>query len=243
MGFFDFLKPKKKKQEEEEIDMNTFLLQALKKYLETLGHTTEFSTKYAAIEVDSEFEIATAIMPGDFHPLMLPALIITIHPTYFPNGIVTNLTGIGDSPPEKVSSLIDDYITNIFNTFKESFKETHDEALDFSTLRDGKEILWHPNMSENAFQGTWEETKRDTSLFDLIKNNLKNAPLDHKFNALKLYIGRQPTGEISIECSLNSEQWEEGFLVLEAYAKSWKDIGEFKGQKQFIMLRSCDKFD
>ena len=211
--------------------------------METLGHTAEFSTKYAALVVNSEIEIATAILPGNFHPLMLPALTITIHPTFFPDGIEASLVGFGDTTETKVATVVDNYITDIFTPFIESFKDTHNEASDFISTISGKEVLWHPKMSENSFQGTWKETLDDTNLFDILKNSLKTAPLDKKINSLKLYIGRQPDGELSMECSLNNEPWNKGLSLLEKYANTWKDKGEFKGQKQFIMLRRCDKFD
>ena len=240
MGIFDFLKPKKK---EEQINLNAYLLQKLKERIEKSGNTVEFSTQYAAILVNSEIEIATAILPGNYHPSILPLLMITIHKDHFPKGIETSIIGLGTSIEQKVEFAIDTYISNIFLTILESFKDTHIEEFDFTSTIHDREILWHPKMSDNSFQGTWSETNDQTNLYTIIEDKIKTKLSDTKLNWLKLYISRQANGAISGECLLNNEVWEEGYYLLEEYAKSWKDNGEFLGHKQFVMFRRCDACD
>ena len=240
MGIFDFLKPKKK---EEQIDLNSYLLHELKKRIEEKGNTVEFSSQYAAIIVNSEIEIATAIMPGDFHPSILPLLVITINKDYFPNGIESSLMGLGNTAEQKVEAAIENYMSTIFYPILDSFSDSHSEEFDFKSNSTGREILWHPKMSENSFQGKWNETSNEINLYSIVESQLKNKLSDKKLNWLKLYISRQPDGMFSGECLLNNEVWEDGYYLLENYAKMWRDQGEFLGHKQFVMFRRCDSFD
>lgn len=240
MGIFDFLKPKKKV---EEIDINTYLLLQLKNRLEEKGNTVEFSTQYAAIVVNSEIEIATALLPGEFHPSILPLLFITINKDYFPGGIEASLVGLGSTPEQMVESAIDNYLSDIFEPVLDSFTDSHVEDFDFKSTSTGKEILWHPKMSNNSLQGKWDETNSQTNLYSIVEDQIKDKLPDQKLNWLKLYISRQPDGSITGECLLNNEVWEEGYQLLENYAKTWKDQGEFLAHKQFIMFRKCDSYD
>lgn len=239
MGIFDFLKSKKK----EPIDINSYLLQELKKRIEEKGNTVEFSTQYAAIIVGSEIEIATAILPGDFHPSLLPVLMITIHKDYFPNGIESSLVGLGNTGQEKVTSAVENYLSNIFYPVLDSFNDEHIKEIDFTSNSTGREILWHPKMSDNSFQGNWKETSKQKNLYSIVENQLRDQLSDKKLNWLKLYISRQPDGTLSGECLLNNEVWKDGYYLLENYAKTWQDKGEFLGHKQFIMFRRCDAYD
>ena len=240
MGLFSFFKSKKK---DDDIDPNLFVLTLLKLKLEQQGHTVEISDQYAAIIVNDQLEIATAILPGDFHPAMLPLLVFTINKDYFPKGIEASLVGIGTSIEQKAETVTESYLNDIFKPIMDSFSNSHNETLDFKSSHTGREILWHPKMSDNTFQGKWQETKDDTSLYNVLEKDVQAELVDQKLNWLKLYISRQPDGSISGECLLNNEIWEKGYYLLEDYAKTWKDQGEFMGQKQFIMFRRCDSFD
>ncbi|MEP5341173.1 MAG: DUF6348 family protein [Algibacter sp.] len=240
MGIFDFLKPKKK---EEQIDINSYLLHELKERIEEKGNTVEFSTQDTAIIVNSEIEIATAIMNGNFHPSLLPLLVRTINKEYFPDGIESSLVGLGNTDEQKIKSAVENYMSSIFYPIVDSFTDSHLEEFDFKSNSTGREILWHPKMSENSFQGKWSDTNNETNLYSIVENKLKEKLYDKKLNWLKLYISRQPDGIISGECLLNNEVWEDGYYFLEDYAKTWKDKGEFLGHKQFIMFRRCDSFD
>lgn len=234
MGFFDFLKPKKKTITEEEVNPNAYLLAYLRTKLNELGHATEFSTKHAAIIVNSELEIATAPMPGDFHPLMFPVIVITIHKEYFPTGIVLYMTGLGDSVETKVASVADEYIHDIFSVIFESVDESKEGS---KIIIDEQEAPFEIFESENVFQGTWSDTSSQKSLLTVVKDELNNAPLDQELNSLKMYIGLQENGELSFECSLNNKQWDKGLELMEKYVLTWKNDSQFKGQKQFVMLK------
>ena len=92
-------------------------------------------------------------------------------------------------------------------------------------------------------QGQWKEKVENEPLFDLLKEKIKTKLPDQKLNWLKLYVARQPQGDIIGECLLNNQPWEEGLTELIAYAKQWPQKGDFLGQKQFIMFRQCDKYE
>lgn len=241
MGLFDFLKPKRDKRVK--VDANTALLQRLSEKITDMGHSTEFSTQHAAVIVNSKLEIATALIPGDFHPSILPIIAITINKDYFPEGIEASFMGLGDSLEKQIEYACDNYLSNIFSTIIDSFSDTHMPEFDFQSTVDGKELLWHPKLSQNEFQGNWQQSNTETDLYDVIQEQVKSLLPNNKLNWLKLYISRQPDGSISGECLLNNKVWIEGYYLLEAYARTWKDSGEFLGQKQFIMFRRCDSYD
>lgn len=241
MGFFDFLKPKQ--QEPEPINLNALFLSKLMNEIKKMGYEVEMSNEYAAIIVNKDIEIASAQMPGDFHPSLLPIIAICIHKNYFPDGIETSVVGLGNSDEVKVKSAVDNYITSTFNTIIESFSDTHIEEFDFKTTINKQEILWHPKMSDNFFQGNWDEADKQTNLYSLYEQKIKEKLTNKKFHWLKLYVARQADGEITSECLLNNENWEEGRNILINYAKTWSKNKEFLGHKQFIMFRRCDSFD
>ncbi|WP_196893606.1 DUF6348 family protein [Aureivirga marina] len=239
MKLFNIFKSKKK---EEKIDANLLVLQKLKEKIEEKGIAVEFSTKYAALIVASKIEIATAIMPGEHHQAMLPVIFFTINEKYFPKGIEASLVGLGNSIEEKVNSVIENYIEFIFETIYRSFSENHNEGLDFKTTKE-REILWHVNSSDLILQGKWNNSNIEEGLFSKVEAKLKENLVDKKLNWLKIYVARQADGEITSECLLNNEIWEEGQEIIKEYAKTWDDESIFLSQKQFIVLRRCDAFD
>lgn len=238
MGLFDFLKSGKKKQPAP--DPNILFLESLKDRISSMGHRVKFSTQYAAIVIDDELEIASALVPGEFHPSILPVIAITIHKEHFPQGIEASFMGLGTTVEDQVASACDNYIPNIFNTIIEALSDKRAPGLDFTSTIEGKEVLWHPHSSDNVFQGAWNTTPAETDLYSIVADEAKGLLPDKKLNWLKLYISRQPDGSISGECLLNNEVWTEGYYLLEHYAKTWKDEGEFLGQKQFIVYRRCN---
>jgi hypothetical protein len=235
MGFFDFLKPKKKAKQEE-INVNAFLLTHLKTQLEALGHSVAFSSKYAALEVNDEIEIATAPMPGDYHPMMLPMMVITIHPTHFPDGIVTYLTGLGDSVETKVAMLTEEYIHDFFETLTKTL--TTDVVPNYSFHAKAED--WEVYTSKSVCQGEWIEAPKEDTLFDLLKEGLKSAPLSQEMNSLKIYVSKQNSAQLAIECTLNNEQWDDGMEFLKNYAGTWEREVEFKALKQFMIIKRKD---
>ena len=147
--------------------------------------------------------------------------------------------------------LIINYISSIFNTILESFNEDHLPELDFTTTFNHKKILWHPNLGDLTFQGSWSKIPDGQPLYDILKDSIKAKLVNQKFNWLKIYVSKNKDNEIISECLLNNENWEEGKQIITEYAKKWKLKGfrfilkpsVFLAQKQFIMFRRCDKYD
>jgi hypothetical protein len=237
MGLFDFLKPKP--SEEPSVTPNQYVILELQKRLRDMGYKAELSTKYIALIVNDQLEIATAIIENpDYHPSIFHLLAIAIHPTYFPNGIEENVVGIGNQLSDKTASVLDNYIGTTFSAIIDCFSDVHNPALDFT---DHTGVLWHPKSGDTGYQGKWEHRGADP--FELVKETLKNKLPDQKINWLKLYTARQADGSMTAECLLNNEVWDEGRELLMQYARTWPQKGEFLGQKQFIMIRRCDAHD
>jgi len=251
MGLFDFFKKKaadKNQADRQEsttpIHNNSYLLDALRNRLIQLGYQVDRHSQYLALIVNSEIEIATAIIDNsNNHPSILHLMILTIQPEYFPNGIQENIVGIGTTLQEKVNSVIDNYINTTFLTIIDSFSDSHNPDLDFSTMINGKEVLWHPKLGNLTFQGQWNDQLQNEPFFEIIKDKLKDKLTSNKLNWLKLYISKRADGTIMGECLFNNEPWEEGLTDITEYAKSWEIKSDFQGLKQFIMFRKCDAYD
>lgn len=249
MGLFNFFKKKQPEANQsnteinEPTDNNLLLLLALQERLISMGHNVEMHSQYLALIINSELEIASVIIENpDYHPSLLHLMILTIHPNYFPEGIEENIVGIGETIEQKIESVIDNYLNTTFTPIIDSFTESHYPDLDFFT-NNNREILWHPKLGDLTLQGHWNSYPEGESLFDLLKEKVKNKLGNQKFNWLKIYISKMDESEITGECLFNNEPWEEGLEILYHYAKNWKIEGNFLGQKQFIMFRRCDEYD
>nr|WP_288836450.1 DUF6348 family protein [uncultured Flavobacterium sp.] len=256
MGLFDFLKkkpadnkqadrqPHQQQSQSDPIDHNAYLLETLKNRLLELGCQAEKHPQYQALVINSEIEIAAAIIENpNNHPSILHLMILTIHPNYFPNGIEENIVGIGADIREKVNSVLDNYINTTFLPIIDSFTDSHHQDLDFSVMMNGKEVLVHPKLGNLTLQGQWNDPPQNEPFFEILKDKLKDKLTSDKFNWLKIYISKRADGTIIGECLLNNVPWEEGLDVITEYAKSWRLKSDFQGLKQFIMFRKCDVFD
>ena len=245
MGLFDFFKKKSSNNKPSQpIDENWYLLENLGNRLTALGYKVKQNPEYLALQINSEIEIATFIIDDpNNHPNIIHLMILTIHPEYFANGIQENIVGIGTTIQDKVSSVIDNYITTTFLPIIDSLSDSHDPEMDFSTIIYGKEILWHPKLGNLSLQGEWKEYPKNESFFEIIKDKLKDKLKTSKLNWLKLYISKRTDGTIIGECLFNNEPWNEGLSVITEYAKSWEMESDFQGMKQFILFRRCDAYD
>jgi hypothetical protein len=244
MGLFDFFKTKTSNTQqriEEPINPDMYLISELQRRIEELGYSVEKSTQYISLIVESEIELATEIINSpENHPSLIQLHIVAIHKVYFPNGIHENIVGVGTTLQEKVTSVIDNYLSTTFPAIIDSFTDSHQLDLDFT---DDNSILWHPKLGNLSVQGQWENIAEDEPIFDILKGRLKNAMSNQKINWLKVYVSRLPNDEIIVECLLNNQYWSEGYADMVEYVKTWKQSGVFLGQKQFIMFRRCDACD
>lgn len=250
MGLFSFFKKKQTEQNTPKADVvspqekNLYLLFALQNRLISLGHRVEKHSEYLGLIVDSELEIATAIIDNpNNHPSIIHLMVLTKHPVYFPNGIEENLVGIGSNTEDKTESVLNNYLSTTFNPIMEAFTDSHDSALDFTSTETGREILWHPKPGNISLQGKWTAEPEENVFLSLLKEKIKPKLANQKFNWLKVYISKQNNGEPMGECLVNNEPWPEGYEIIYKYAETWKNEGVFHGSKQFIMFRRCDAFD
>ncbi len=243
MGLFDFFKRKAAGEivEAIAIDPNKYLIDELGKKLSELNYEVNISQQYWLLTVNAELEIATAIIDSaENHPNLIHLMIMVSHKLHFPNGIKENIVGAGYNLQEKVDSVLKNFLGTTFPAIMDGFTESHMPELDFN---DDKGVLWHPKLGGLWFQGQWENQPDGEPLFDLLKERLKTAMADQKFNWVKTYIARQPDGNIMAECLLNNVPWEDGYKEIYEYGKTWGQAGVFLGQKQFMMIRRCDLFD
>jgi hypothetical protein len=219
-------------------DPNIFLLEVLKDSLETNGYKVERHTDYQAIIVNSEIEIATAIIENpEYHPLLMHLMVFTIHPVYFPQGIEESIVGMGNTIEEKVQSVLNNYLTTTFEPIIDSLTDSHNPEIDLEI----NGIIWHPKLGNTASQGNWEgiDLPEHDTLFNLLKDKVSEKLTNNKMNWLKIYISKSNT-RIEGECLLNNEFWEEGMQILAEYIQSIETQSEFIGLKQFIVFRKCD---
>lgn len=221
-------------------DLNALFLSRLRSRLEKNGHQVDVSSQYAALVVNKELEIASGVLPGEFHPFLTPFVVFTIHQDLFEEGIEESIVGIGETDQQKVDFAVENYTRFILPAILESMSDSHDPGLDFESICDGQKVLWHPKPSEDLFQGQWEDSDCSKSLYSLAAENISNQLSLRKVNWLKLYVAKQPEGELAVDCLLNNSPWPEGISLLEAYAKTWPDRPSFRSQKQLIMFRRCD---
>lgn len=251
MGLFDFFKKKSTGQKQSETatalspaERNGYVLAALKDRLMAAGYHAEKHPQYLSLIVNTDLEIATVIMdnPG-YHPSLLHLMVVTIHPQYFPDGIHEDIVGIGASFEDKVNSVLDNYLNTTFQPIMDSFTDSHNPALDFTTMVNGKEVLWHPKMGPLTLQGQWSDPPQNEPFYELLKDKLPGLLTNNKLNWLKLYIARQADGSLTGECLFNNEIWKEGLEEIAAYAYTWKMHSDFQGMKQFMVFRRCDASD
>jgi hypothetical protein len=251
MGLFDFLKKKPttlesihRPTEEKQADRNLDLLEAFWLRLVEMGYKVEGDTRHPGIIVNDELEISTMIIDNpDSHPSIIQVLVRASHPKYFPGGIQESLVGIGYTFQDRVAAALDNYINTIFLTIMDSFTESHNPDFDFMVNTNGKDVLWHPKFGSLLLQGKWAEQPVGEPLFELLQKQTPVKLTSNKINWLKIYLFRQKNEAIIGECTFNNQPWEEGLALVSEYANSWNIEGDFKGIKQFIMFRRCDKYD
>jgi len=248
MRLFDFLKKKKaitsqlgQQNEAPPINKNWHVLTTLETLLSEMGYAIKRHTQYLALIVNDELEIGVMVMENaDNHPSIMHLMVSASHPKYFPNGIIENIVGAGYTIEDQINTTLDNYINSTFITIMDSFSDSHDPDLDFITIVNGKEVLWHPKLGALNAQGQWNEYPEGEPLYDLLKNEIPNQLTTDKINWLKIYISKRADSEIIGECLFNNAPWDAASNEIFNYAKTWEMPDEFKGLKQFIVFRRCD---
>ncbi|WP_121809261.1 DUF6348 family protein [Mucilaginibacter kameinonensis] len=256
MGLFDLFKKKptepiqltaqtqQEKPAMQQSEYNGYLTEALESRLLNMGYQIERHPQYLALIVDSEIEIAAAIVdiPGA-HPFIMQVNVLKIHPVYFPKGIYECLVGFGETIDKRINSALDNYLDSTFSPIMAGFSDTHDPDVDLLITTNNREVLWHPKLGDLMVQGQWEEMPDGKCLFEILREKIKPLLTNNKFNWLKIYISKNADGAIIGECVFNNQLWNDALDDITQLAEAWIMKGEFKALKQFIMFRRCDAYD
>ncbi|SKC40701.1 DUF6348 family protein [Ohtaekwangia koreensis] len=242
MRLFDFLKKKSAaKQAPLNQDIDQLFIEELYSRLLTKNYKIGWSTQYRALILNSEIEISTAIInSSDLDAKIIHLTIAIVHKKYYPNGIIENIVGVGNTISEKIDAALNNFFITIFPVVIEGLSDSHNPDVDF---KDHNGILWHPKIGNLATQGQWSLPPDNESLYNLLKEKIKDILHDNKFNWLKIYVARMPNNDIIAECTLNNIAWQDGYIIIYNYAKNWDQAGTFLGLKQFIVVRRCDVHD
>jgi hypothetical protein len=251
MALFDFFKKKttviSKPGEQNEmppVNKNWLVFTALETRLREMGYTIKRHTQYLALIVSDELEVSVMVVENpENHPRIMQLMVSAAHPQYFPNGIIEHIAGLGNTVEDQIRSTLNNYIHSTFMTIIDGFSDRHNPDLDFITIVNEKEILWHPKLGALNAQGQWDEYPEGEPLYDLLKNEIPNRLTTNKINWLKIYISKNANAELIGECLFNNAPWEAALDKIFNYAKTWEMPGEFKALKQFIVFRRCDKYD
>lgn len=161
------------------------------------------------------------------------------HRRFFPTGIVDCLAGIGSTDAEAIEAGARNYVGSVFSVVVEALTGGHEPLLDFRTENGA---LWHTIVGPLHVQGVWATRSAeldDTLFLESLKPLLLPRFELQPFHWLKLYISRQPSGELIGDCFFDNAPWAEGVETLKKLAAQWPEQGAFAGQKQFIMFRNC----
>ena len=155
---------------------------------------------------------------------------------YFPQGIVDNIAGFGDTEQEKVLSLIENYLSTTFQTIIDSLSGYHNKNCDIYL----GDIHWHTTLGNQYLLGKWQTPPAKRDFYDLLVDLLpQNFTTEVRVQSLKCYVAR--VGEdCVVECLLNNELWDEGAERLRQYAQTWSQGEVFLAVKQLLVFRQCE---
>lgn len=155
---------------------------------------------------------------------------------YFPQGIVDNIAGFGDTDEEKSLSLIENYLSTTFQTIVNSLSCYFDKGCDIHVA----DYHWHTSLGSLYLLGKWQTPPTERDFYDLLVDILpQNFTTEVRIQSLKCYVAL--VGEdCVVECLLNNELWDEGAERLREYAQTWSQGSSFLAVKQLLVFRLCD---
>lgn len=169
-------------------------------------------------------------------------LNFTINQKEFESEIFEALAGLGENVEASIKNGTHSFVTGVLSAIIQSFDESHNPQIDFETEWNGNIRIWHPKVGPIQAQGKFDITKADENkIFNILKDDIKARIGDMRFYWIKVYVSRQPNGKIISQCTFNNEPFYEANEKIENYAQSWDSYNEFKGEKQYIVIRQCDK--
>nr|WP_314466261.1 DUF6348 family protein [uncultured Clostridium sp.] len=134
------------------------------------------------------------------------------------------------------------FVSNVIEVIADAFCDTHNPELDFQTVLGDRQHIWHPKIGGLHAQGYCDKNTIDNNrIFNILKDEIVPRLGTKRFYWIKVYVSRQADGEIITQCTFNNEPFLKAQQKMEEYAKSWNTGNQFKGEKQFILIRQCDK--
>lgn len=162
----------------------------------------------------------------------------------FDTEIIESVAGIGSGNNiyDAIRNGTASFVSNVLEVIAESFCDTHNPELDFETVLGDSVQVWHPKIGELHTQGYRDiDTVDNSRIFNILKDEIIMRLGTKRFYWIKVYISSQADGEIITRCTFNNEPFLKAQQKMEEYAKSWNTGNQFKGEKQFILIRQCDK--
>ena len=155
---------------------------------------------------------------------------------FFPQGILDNIAGFGDTDEEKIDSFIENYLSTTFQTIINSLGCLFDKGCDI--YRDN--YHWHTSIGNLYLLGKWQTPRNERDFYNLLIDILpQKFTTEYRIQSLKCFVARTKSGYVT-ECLLNNEDWDEGAERLLQYAQSWQDEASFLSIKQLLIFRLCD---
>ena len=155
---------------------------------------------------------------------------------YFPQGIIDNIAGVGDTDEEKVLSVTKNYLSSTFQTIIDSLNCCFYKGCDI-TIGD---YHWHTSLGGLYLLGKWQTPPEGTDFYNLLVDILpQNFTTNVRIQSLKCYVARLKESCV-VECLLNNELWDEGAERLREYAQGLPQGVGFLAVKQLLVFRLCD---
>jgi hypothetical protein len=183
--------------------------------------------------------LETKVVEQTTHPNAVIAMlgVRLSHPRYFPLPLQVYLAGYGTTPAEAVANGAQTYGSGVLAPVLEAMSGTQEPKLDDMSQADG--CSWQPVVGPLQVQGAWTGVPDldPQHLLALFTPLLQRLHFHRPFHWLRLYLSRQPNGEVIVECLLDNEPWEAGSTLLQAEVATWPHAGQFAGQKQLLLFR------
>jgi hypothetical protein len=175
---------------------------------------------------------------------MVIQLDFIIQQENFESEIHESLAGIGKGNDIKdaIKNGVSTFESSVLSAIIESFYDRHDPELDFESNSGSNPQIWHPKVGPLHVQGyNGGNSSDENNIYNILKDEIKLRLGNKRFYWIKVYVSRQPDGKVIAQCTLNNERFSKAEQKMKEYAQKWEVNNQFKGEKQYIILRQCDK--
>lgn len=221
------------------------ILYYLKQDLNKMNIRAEMSDE-SLILIDFDTAIQARVGNRTQHPNMIVLQLDfrVLSTTLFDDFVYESLAGIaeGNDLENAIKNGVSSFISGTLTSMIESCDDTHNQELDFETDCNGLVRLWHPKIGNLQAQGEFDENTADLNqIFNILKDDIRFKVKDKRAYWVKVYVSKQIDGNIITQCNINNQPFPEADEKMRKYASEWSLKGQFKGEKQFIIIRQCDK--